>query len=326
MARPPRRPSLPLRQGVAASSVYVPPGPWPHVLAFLTERLPALSQAQWQQRLQQGEVLDEAGQAVAAHAPCPSGQRLHYWRWHEHEPELPEAETIVFQDDWLVVADKPHFMPVTPAGRFARQSLLARLRHRLGLPELSPLHRIDRDTAGLVVLAVQAHTRGAYQALFRDQAVHKVYEAVAPTPRPQQAFPHEHRSRLEPDAQRFFISREVPGAPNSHSRIECLRLLDRGMALYRLQPITGQRHQLRLHMAALGLPILGDAFYPAVRHAPGVDDWQRPLQLLARRIAWHDPITGQARDFESSRQLAAASGHWPEANAPEHAPALKTVG
>ncbi|MCO5117588.1 MAG: pseudouridine synthase [Burkholderiaceae bacterium] len=300
---------LPLREGVAASTVAVPAGAWPTVLDFLAERLPALSRADWHARLAGGEVLDEAGQRLDPHAPCPHGRRLHYWRWHAQEPALPWHETIVFQDEWLVVADKPHFMPVTPSGRFARQSLLARLRQRLGLPRLSPVHRIDRDTAGLVLLAVQPHTRDAYQALFRARAVHKHYEAVA-AHRPDLALPRRHASRLEPDPERFFIGREVPGEPNSVSELACAQVLGRH-ALYHLRSITGQRHQLRLHMAALGRPILGDAFYPEVRHAAGVDDWQRPLQLLARALAFTDPVTGQARAFQSSLQLAAAQGRWP---------------
>ena len=310
MSRPARTLDRPLREGVAASAVAVPAGPWPSVLDFLAERLPAQSRANWHARLAAGEVRDDTGQAVAPDAPCPHGQRLHYWRWHAHEPELPQSESIVFQDDWLVVADKPHFMPVTPGGRFASQSLLARLRHRLGLTELSPVHRIDRDTAGLVVFAVQARTRDAYQALFRQRAVHKHYEAVA-AHRPELILPCERASRIEPDPERFFISREAPGAPNSASRIERLQRLG-AHALYGLQPVTGQRHQLRLHMAALGLPILGDAFYPQVRHAAGVDDIRRPLQLLARAIAFADPISGQARQLESRLQLAAAQGHWPD--------------
>ena len=309
MARPPRAIALPLRDGIGASAVAVPAGPWPTVLDFLAERLPVLTRAGWQARLQAGEVFGDDARPLAPHAPCPAGQRLHYYRWHADEPALPQDEHVVHQDEWLVVADKPHFMPVTPAGRFARQSLLARLRRRLGLDALSPVHRIDRDTAGLVVFAVQPRTRGAYQALFRDRAVRKVYEAVA-AHRPALDFPRRHASRLAPDPDRFFVSREVPGEPNSLTDLE--RLAVHGEhALYRLHPVTGQRHQLRLHMAALGLPILGDAFYPEVRHAAGTDDWRRPLQLLARGIAFTDPVTGQARHFESTRRLAAAEGRWP---------------
>jgi tRNA pseudouridine32 synthase/23S rRNA pseudouridine746 synthase len=296
------------------------------VLDFLAERLPALPRTDWAARLQAGEVLDEHAQPVAASAPCRAGQRLYYWRGWPGEPPAPEAERIVFQDDWLVVADKPHFMPVTPSGAFVQRSLLVRLQKRLGLAGLSPLHRIDRDTAGLVAFAVQPHTRHAYQALFRDRRVDKLYHAVAPLT-VQLAFPLWRRSRLEPEAERFFVSREVPGQPNSETLVDLARPLPAGadgraLGLYALRPVTGQRHQIRLHMAALGLPLLGDAFYPQVlRPAGAPDDGARPLQLLARTLAFTDPVTGQARHFESTLQLAAAEGRWPLAAPAHDAPA-----
>lgn len=309
MSRP-NRPSLPLRNGVGASCVAVPGGAWATVLDFLAERLPALTRADWAARLQAGDVLDEHAQPVAAHAPCQAGQRLFYYRGWTDEPVAPQTERIVFQDDWLVVADKPHFMPVTPSGRFVQRSLLVRLRQRLGITTLSPLHRIDRETAGLVAFAVQPHTRDAYQALFRDRRVTKTYEAVAPH-RPELSWPRVHRSRLEADPARFFVSREVPGPPNSETHIDCLAVCGTH-ALYRLSPVSGQRHQIRLHMLALGLPILGDAFYPQVLRPAGADDdTARPLQLLARTLAFDDPVTGQARRFESRLHLAAAQGRWP---------------
>ena len=311
MSHPPR-PSLPMRNGVSASCVAVPSGSWPTVLDFLSDRLPALGRTDWQARLDGGEVLNAHGEPMAADAPCASGQRLFYYRSWPDEPAAPEEAAVLFQDDWLVVADKPHFMPVTPSGRFVQRSLLVQLKRRLGLPHLSPLHRIDRETAGLVVLAVQPHTRAAYQALFRDRQVHKLYEAVAPYD-PALALPCTHRSRLEADPERFFLSREVAGVPNSESHMELARVLAGGaQALYHLRPVTGQRHQLRLHMAALGLPILGDSFYPQVlRPAEAPDDAARPLQLLARSLRFADPVTGHARQFESQRTLAATSSVWP---------------
>ncbi|QTD46940.1 pseudouridine synthase [Ottowia testudinis] len=310
MSRPPRPSHLPLREGVSASCIVVRTGDAPTVLDFLATRLPALPRADWAERLRGGEVLDERGHPLHAGAPCRPGQRVYYYRRLAAEPEPPLAERIVFQDSWLVVADKPHFMPVTPSGRFVQQSLLVRLKRRLGLAGLSPVHRIDRETAGLVVLAVQPHTRGAYQALFRDRRVHKAYEAVAPH-RAGLALPRTHRSRLMPDAERFFLSREVPGEPNSETHIERIRVLG-DHAVYRLSPVTGQRHQLRLHLQALGVPILGDSFYPQVLRGPGAaDDMARPLQLLARELAFDDPVTGERRQFQSSLELAAAQGRWP---------------
>jgi len=247
-----------------------------------------------------GEVLDEAGVPLPPGAAFRPNARLWYYRFVEQEPPVAEAETVLFRDDWLVVADKPHFMPVVPGGRYVRNSLLVRLRERLDLPELSPLHRIDRETAGLVAFAVQPHTRAAYQALFRDRAVHKSYEAVAGW-RDDLALPHLQRSRLEP-VDGFFTMREVAGSPNSETRVE---LLERqgGLARYRLLPLTGKRHQLRAHMQALGLPLVGDRFYPRVLPADEPDDTQRPLQLLAQALAFDDPLTGTHRRFESQRRL-----------------------
>ena len=305
MSRPPRPSHLPLRDGVSASCVVVRPGDAPTALDFLAARLPVLSRDEWAERLARGEVLDAQGQPLNASTPCRPGQRIFYYRRLASEPEPLVSENIVFQDEWLVVADKPHFMPVTPSGRFVQQSLLVRLKRRLGLADLSPVHRIDRETAGLVVFAVQTHTRDAYQALFRDRRVHKLYEAVAPH-RHGLVLPHTHRSRLAPDAERFFLSREVAGEPNSETHIERAEPLG-AHALYHLRPVTGQRHQLRLHMMALGVPILGDGFYPEVLRGPGEpDDAENPLQLLARALAFDDPVTGEQRRFSSSLTLRAA--------------------
>lgn len=302
MAHAPRPLGLPTRDGVSPSTIAVPAGRWPNVLDFLAERLPVLSRDEWAARLAAGDVLEDSGQPVAEAMVCRAGQRLHYYRYQPDEPEAPESETIVFQDEWLVVADKPHFMPVTPGGRFLHRSLLVRLKRRLKLEHLSPIHRIDRETAGLVAFAVQPATRAAYQGLFRERTAKKMYEAVAPH-RPGLDLPCTRASRIEAEPDRFFLSREAPGLPNSHTRIE-LTAVYGTLAHYRLHPVTGQRHQLRIHMAALGIPIVGDSFYPKVRRGPGEpDDVNEPLQLLASHLAFKDPITGQAREFSSRLRL-----------------------
>ncbi len=307
MARPPRPPLIPSRDGVSASCVALPAGDWPTVLDFLAQRLPALSRSEWAERMAAGTVVDEQARPLAVDAPYPrgNGQRLFYYRHVPHEPEPPHSEQIIFQDEHLVVADKPHFMPVTPGGRYVHSSLLVRLKRRLGIDTLSPLHRIDRETAGLVAFAVQPAYRDAYQALFRDRAVEKIYEAVAPY-RDDLTLPCTHRSRLVEDADRFFVSHEAPGTPNSETRIELIARHG-ARAHYRLRPITGRRHQLRVHMAALGVPIAGDAFYPRVLRGPDEpDDLSQPLQLLARTLAFDDPVTGERRHFESQLRLALA--------------------
>jgi tRNA pseudouridine32 synthase/23S rRNA pseudouridine746 synthase len=248
--------------------------------------------------------LDETARALAPDAPYRGGTRLFYYRDVPDEPEVPFKETVLFQDAHLVVADKPHFLPVTPGGQFVQQTLLVRLQRRLGLPQLAPLHRIDRETAGLVLFAVNSHERGAYHALFSGRAMQKTYQAIAPAT-DALTRPHTRRSRIVEHPTDFFRMCEASdsAAYNSETHIEPLE--QRGSwARYRLTPVSGKRHQLRVHMNALGLPIVGDQLYPTVRHGPHEqEDFSQPLRLLAQAIAFTDPITGEARRFESGLSL-----------------------
>lgn len=289
--------------GVSPSVVGLPSGPWATITDFLLQRFPAISRETWLERMQQGLVVDEYGLQVTAQRPYPGPMRVYYYRALDDEPVLPFEEQVLYQDEHLVVADKPHFLPVTPSGRYLQQTLLVRLKQRLGIDTLAPIHRIDRETAGLVMFSVKPQAGGAYQALFRQRAVNKVYEAIAPF-NPELVWPQRRRSRIV-EGQPFFRLCEAPGEPNSETLMELLEV--RGaLARYRLSPVTGRKHQLRVHMAALGLPILNDLFYPEVvnsRDQQARDDYSRPLQLLARSIAFIDPLTGQPRRFESQRRL-----------------------
>ena len=292
---------IPTRNGVGPSCVSLPAGPWSTVLDFLVDRMPDISREEWAERLAQQLVLNEAAEPVAATQPYTPHTKLYYYRHIANEPVLPEKASIVFEDDHLLVADKPHFMPVTPAGRYVQQSLLVQLKHLTGNDDLVPLHRIDRETAGLVMFGKRPQDRDAYHALFRDKEMHKVYHAVAAF-RPELALPRVHSSRLVP-GEPFFRTQEVPGEANSETRIRLLRV-DGSRALYQLEPVSGKRHQLRVHMMALGLPLEGDLFYPTVLRGPDEDeDFSQPLQLLAHSVAFTDPVTGQAREFHSALQL-----------------------
>ncbi len=310
-ARVPKMPAMhnsrhpyapPTRDGVGASCVVLPGQGAGSMLDFLAQRLSVVTRGEWLRRMLAGDVVDERGDAVAPDRAFEGGLRVYYYRSLPAEPALPFTETVLYQDEHLVVADKPHFMPVTPSGRYLHNTLLVRLKLKLGLPQLSPLHRIDRDTAGLVLLSAQQNTRGAYQALFRDRQITKHYDAIAPW-RADLALPLEHTSRLEESPQ-FFRMHEVPGEPNSRTRIEVLEVAPSGKwARYRLSPITGKRHQLRVHMAALGLPLRNDPFYPVVNDPPE-GDYSRPLQLLARSLEFVDPLSGVPRVFESMQRLS----------------------
>lgn len=292
----------PARDGVGASCIVTTAGPWPLLLDFLDDRLPTVGRDEWQHRLQQGLVLDADARPVAIDALCRPGQRLYYFRCVPDESPVAGHEVVLYQDEHLVVADKPHGLPVTPSGPYLQQTLLVRLKRRLGLASLAPIHRIDRETAGLVIFSVQPGTRDAWHALFRDRAVHKVYDALAACPGPL-ALPLRHRSRLQTDPHAFFREIEGPGEPNSETRITLAEV--RGdVARYRLEPLTGRRHQLRVHMNALGLPLAGDQLYPRTLKGRGeTDDGTRPLQLIARSLAFIDPLTGEERRFESRREL-----------------------
>lgn len=291
---------LPMRKGVSASVVSVPQGA-PHLLDFLAQRMPGISRSEWAERLAQGLVLQEDGQPALPHQACHAGQRFYYYRHLTDEPVLPFQAQVLFEDDHLLVVDKPHFMPVTPTGRYVQQSLLVQLKRQTGCADLVPLHRIDRETAGLVLLGKRLQERDAYHALFRDHQIHKTYHAVA-AHAPQLNLPLVHTSRLVP-GEPFFRTQEVPGPANSETRIALLHT-DGQRALYALEPISGKRHQLRVHMNALGIPIESDLFYPSVLRGPDApEDFSQPLQLLAQSVRFTDPITGQARAWISRLRL-----------------------
>jgi len=291
---------LPLRDGVAPSYLWLPEGTWPNLLAFLQTQFPQIDAATWVARMQQGEVVDGAGVRLNPDSPYRRGMRIFYYRTLADETPIPFEEHILYQDEHILVADKPHFLPVIPSGRFLHETLLVRLKKNTGLEHLTPIHRIDRETAGIVIFSHNPATRGAYQSLFQQRAVDKVYQALA-APLPDVAFPLTYRSRMV-KGEPFFRMKEVPGEPNSETQIEVLEQRAE-ITRYQLRPITGKQHQLRVHLAALGIPILNDAFYPVALPCKA-DDVSQPLQLLAKTIAFQDPLTGQAQFFESDRELA----------------------
>lgn len=300
----PSEPPLPVRNGVGPSCVALPAGPWPTVAAFLVERFPRVAAGTWQARMAQGEVVDAQGRAVGEGTPYQAHLKVYYYREPAAERPFPVEERVLYQDELIVVADKPHYMPVTPSGRHLHETLLVRLKRRLGLATLAPVHRIDRDTAGLVLFSVQPATRGAYQSVFRERSARKVYEAIAPV-RGDLALPRTHRSRLV-EGDSFMTMREAPGEPNSETHIELIESRG-GLGRYRLHPLTGKRHQLRAHMAALGVPLRHDGIYPVLQPEREAPDFERPLQLVARELAFTDPITGAERAFVSGYRVALPS-------------------
>lgn len=290
---------LPMRDGVSASRVWLPNGPWKTIGDYFVVRFPQVARDSWIRRINRGELVDEKGDAVSLEHNYRCGACIYYYRERAIEPPIPFQEVILFQNDELLVVDKPHFLPVTPGGRFLRETLLVRLKLRTGIETLSPIHRLDRETAGVMMLSVNPATRSLWQSLFRKKLVTKHYEALAAVRR-DLTFPLERQSRIERDDV-FFRMKEIDGEPNTHTRIDLIDIRE-NCALYGLTPLTGKMHQLRVHMNALGIPILNDAFYPVAQPA-GADDFSKPLKLLAKLIAFTDPISGESRSFTTTQSL-----------------------
>jgi len=297
-----------MREGISASRVWLPKdeqGDWLTVLDFLEERFPYITREIIKERMSRGDIVDPTGKPFDKNTLYRSEIFLFYYREIPNEAKIPFKEKILFINENIIVVDKPHFIPVTPTGRYVKESLLARLKHHYQNEEISPIHRLDRETAGIVMFTCKPEVRGAYQSLFQKRQVDKTYEAIASlTSSDSITFPLVHKSRII-KSEPFFIMREDLDAPkeryNSETEISILEIKN-DLAKYQLKPITGKQHQLRVHMMSLEIPILNDPFYPKLLPCKG-EDYSSPLQLLAKSIAFIDPVTAEERYFESLQTL-----------------------
>lgn len=290
------------------SSVVMPtnnPSQYETVLDFLIARFPRIDAEIWRQRVLDGNVHWEGGEPISVNTQFAANTRVFYYREVPVEPEIPFKELIIHQDDELLVACKPHFLPVTPAGIYVQQCLLNRLREKTGIDELTPIHRIDRDTAGLVMFSVNPETRGAYQQMFAEGTVKKTYQAVAVCDDSlMRGKTWLIENRME-SAEQWFRMKITAGQVNARSTVRCLDI-SKNRALFELSPLTGKTHQLRVHMNSIGFPLENDRLYPnALPKAP--DDFEKPLQLLAWQVDFTDPVSGAKRHFQTTRSL-----NWPK--------------
>lgn len=278
------------------------------VFEYLQIKFPRLAPELWQQRMRDGKVHWHDGRLITEQTLYQAQQRVYYYREVANEPSIPFDERIVFEDEHLLVAFKPHFLALTPGGVYVNECLQQRLRNRTGNEHLQALHRLDRVTAGLVLFAKNAQSRALYHGLFANREIHKTYQAVAsinPTS-------HENADTLAgrewvvknhmSQAQPSFRMQVSEGPANTHSVIRCLQQQGE-LALFELEPVTGKTHQLRVHMQSLGYPILNDKYYPTLQDE-SADDYKKPLQLLAQSLVFTDPLTGAAREFHSGTQLS----------------------
>ncbi len=299
---PPRSP-LPQRHGLDAAWVRTPgivdegPPPWATMRDFLVARLPAAADVV--PRLADGEFVDQRGRALTGDEPYTPHTFVWFHRPLAEEVPVPFPLTVLDRTDHLLVVDKPHFLATTPRGAHVRQTALVRLRVEHDLPELAPAHRLDRLTAGVLVLTTRREARGAYAQVFQSRRMDKTYEAIARFD-PTVAFPLRLVGRIE-KMRGTLQAALVPGEPNAETLVEVLEV--RGdHARYRLTPVTGKTHQLRLQMADAGLPIVGDPLYPRIVDVDPAD-FSTPLRLVARRLRFTDPLDGVMRDYSSARAL-----------------------
>lgn len=306
---PPRRP-LPLRDGVDPVRIRLAdPGQGPRSIPEeLRRRFPDQID-ELEAALADGLVVTADGTPVTDATRRRRGMDV--WTYRTPEPEIPVPDQLglLYADDRLVVVDKPHFLATTPRAGHVTETALVRARRDLGLDDLAPAHRLDRLTAGVLLFTADPDHRGAYQGLFAGRRVRKTYLAVAPAPDGTPEV-RERSSRIH-KTRGILQAKEVDGHPDAHTRITLLATRahhwqggPERLGLYRLEPTTGRTHQLRVHMNALGTPILGDDLYPTIREiTPG--DFSDPLQLLAESLAFTDPVSGRERRFRTRRTLAA---------------------
>jgi tRNA pseudouridine32 synthase / 23S rRNA pseudouridine746 synthase len=319
---------LPVRDGVNATRLRLPDeGPWHTAMDYMMHRWGHIDPQGIEDRFDAGEIVGEGGVPLDRATKLDDHTFIWYYRTLPPETRIPVDISILHQDEHLLVVDKPHFLPTTPGGTYIQESALVRLRNQLNLPDLIPMHRLDRMTAGVLLLSTNPETRGKYQVLFEKRQVQKEYECVsAAEPAagyPAVDFPVVVRNRMT-KSRSYLLAEVIEGEPNAETRVERLETFDGGtssqtavtsatgnqgaqrLARYRLEPHSGKTHQLRVHMASLGLGIVNDAFYPdLLDKAP--DDYAKPLQLLARGIRFVDPISKQPVEYRSSLELSEAA-------------------
>ncbi|MBN1983269.1 MAG: hypothetical protein JW795_17165 [Chitinivibrionales bacterium] len=275
--------------------------PYPTVLAFLTNRFPAIGASLWRSRIEAGRVLSATGAAYTDRSMCEPFCKIFYFREVEQEPVIPFQEQILLCDDHLLAAYKPHFLPVIPSGKFVNECLLYRLRNSTGIDELVPLHRIDKETAGVVLFSTCSRSRGAYQSLFATKQIHKVYEAVCNRENSVEPSNQEIRCRLVKGEPWFRMKVADSGEHNSRTTITFIAQSEEKVC-FSCEPRTGRKHQIRVHLSSIGYPILNDPFYPELQAQEALD-FTKPLQLLAKRIMFLDPLSRKPREFIAPRSL-----------------------
>lgn len=292
----------PMVDGVSPSRLYLEKLDRPPIdlFTFLCQKFPHVGVDEWRRRFVDGLVFWENGELATTSTHYMHGRSVYYYRFLYDEVVVPFEHEILFENESFMVVDKPHFLAVTPGGDYVRQTLLTRLKQQTNNPNLSPIHRLDKETAGLILISKNVQTRGIYQSLFAASAIHKIYHAIAPMIEGL-VLPINvslHLMRGEPF---YTMAVNAHKLPNSHTYL-CQLGVQADWVKYELRPTTGKLHQLRVHLNHLGIPIKNDPYYPVVRHKAR-NDFRAPLQLLAKSLSFTDPVTGEQMSFHSKRTL-----------------------
>jgi len=276
----------------------------PTVFSFLSDHFKQIDASVWHQRIIDGKVHWRDGRLITLDCAYVPRERVYYYREVAVEKKVPFAESIIYEDDNIIVAYKPHFLAVSPSGQFVNECLVNRLRIKTGIETLVTAHRLDRATAGLMLLCKIPEQRSIYHDLFKHGNITKHYHAIARlTPELKQQHDEDNlqlplhwtvKNRIV-KGEPTFTMQIVEGEANSHSTIELIAV--KGVfGLFKLSPITGKTHQLRLHMTSLGMPLVNDRLYPTLLDRCD-DNFQQPLQLLAQQLKFTDPVTGIEHDI-----------------------------
>lgn len=291
----------PMLNGVTASKVFLQAtADSPKtVYAYLCAQFPHIDPSEWQSRFDNGLVYDAQGNTLTIESSFQANTHCFYYRFLAHEVHVPFQHQILFENEHLLVVDKPHFLTMSPTGQYVQETLLVRLKQQTGNEHLTPIHRLDRETAGVVLISKCVQSRGVYQQIFATRQVQKTYHAIA-VYRDDLSFPLITKLKME-KGQPFYTMQVVEGEPNSETEIQLLQHNGQ-WGKYELKPHTGKQHQLRVHLSHLGIPIQNDPFYPQVSHKAD-DDFSAPLQLLAKHIHFTDPVTQKQMQFSSELEL-----------------------
>ncbi len=275
--------------------------PYPSILEFLTSKFPNISEPVWRQRIIEGKI-SYKDEIITLNTQYKPNCHLQYYREVEKEIIIPYDEEILYQDDNIIVVDKPHFIPVTPSGNIVNESLIYRLKKKFKFEDIKTIHRLDMATAGVVMFSINNKTHNQYLNLFKERKIEKTYEAITHLPHNKNRKEWIIENEIVKSEECFFLMKIGNNGANNAKTFVRLKEKKDNKYLFELKPITGRKHQLRLHLSQITGGIINDRFYPTLLSEKKYD-YNNPLQLLAKKLEFIDPITNKKMMFQSKKEL-----------------------